>query len=100
MSRLEIEFSPAASEEAVAAYLWYANRSSKAANGFLNELDAVIARIQSSPQSGGHYLHGTQCHLLRRYPYLVVYRTTERAIQVVAVAHGRRRPGYWKSRKR
>ena len=35
---------------------------------------------------------------MRRFPYLIVYRTTSTAIQVVAVAHGRRRPGYWKTR--
>ena len=35
---------------------------------------------------------------MRRFPYLIVYRVTASAIQVVAVAHARRRPGYWKTR--
>jgi toxin ParE1/3/4 len=45
------------------------------------------------------HLHGTRKFLLRRFPYAVVYRITESAIQVIAVAHGRRRPSYWKSRR-
>jgi hypothetical protein len=28
----------------------------------------------------------------------LIYRVVDNRIQVVAVAHGRRRPGYWKSR--
>jgi toxin ParE1/3/4 len=44
-------------------------------------------------------LHGTRKYLLRRFPYAVIYRVTDEAIEVVAVAHGRRRPGYWKTRR-
>jgi hypothetical protein len=35
---------------------------------------------------------------MRRFPYLVVYREVSTGLQVIAVAHGRRRPGYWKNR--
>ena len=93
MSRPQIVFHPA-DDEAVAAHHWYRDRSLTAAERFLAELEAVLFRIQQSPKSGGIYLHGTRCHLLRRFPYLVVYREFEQSIQVIAVAHGRRRPGY------
>jgi toxin ParE1/3/4 len=99
MSHLRIEFHPAADEEGVAAHHWYRERSSLAADRFLEELDAALARIQRTPKCGGHYLHGARCYLLRRFPYLIVYRETSQAIQVIAIAHGHRRPGYWKSRK-
>jgi len=36
--------------------------------------------------------------VLNRFPYLVVFRETTSEIEVVAVAHGRRRPGYWRER--
>lgn len=98
MTHREVEFHPQADEEAVSAYYWYAERSATAADRFSEELDAAVARIQSNPECGATYLHGTRCYLLRRFPYLVVYRPTEGAVQVIAVAHGRRRPGYWKSR--
>lgn len=96
---IRLEFHPAASDEVEAAHRWYAERSPIAASRFLEELDVAVDRIQSEPGAGPTYLHGTRCHLLRHFPYLVVYWVTEQSIQVVAVAHGRRRPGYWKSRK-
>ena len=33
-----------------------------------------------------------------RFPYRVVFLETEPEILVVAVAHERRRPGYWRAR--
>ena len=33
-----------------------------------------------------------------RYPFTLVYLLRGDGIEVVAVAHGRRRPGYWRSR--
>ncbi|MGH6630205.1 MAG: type II toxin-antitoxin system RelE/ParE family toxin, partial [Burkholderiales bacterium] len=33
------------------------------------------------------------------FPYLIFYRETDRHISIVAVAHGRRRPGYWRKRR-
>jgi plasmid stabilization system protein ParE len=37
--------------------------------------------------------------LVRRFPYVVVYRQIAARVQIVAVAHGKRKPGYWKRRK-
>jgi len=36
--------------------------------------------------------------VLSRFPYIVVFRETVTEIEIVAVAHGRRRPGYWRER--
>jgi hypothetical protein len=35
---------------------------------------------------------------LEEVPFSFVYRVEANRIVIVAVAHGRRRPGYWKSR--
>ena len=98
MSRPTVEFHPEAIEEARAAREWYQARSPAAAEAFVAELDAAIARIVDAPGRFGGYLQGTRRCLMRRFPYIVVYRQTEARVQVVAVAHGRRRPGYWKAR--
>ena len=44
------------------------------------------------------YLHGTRRILLDRYPYFVVFRELPRKIEIIAIAHCKRRPGYWKGR--
>ena len=36
--------------------------------------------------------------MLDRYPYSLIYRIVAEGVQVIAVAHSRRRPGYWSGR--
>jgi hypothetical protein len=38
--------------------------------------------------------------LLSRFPYAIVYKTSENEIHVVAIAHLSRRPAYWADRVR
>jgi plasmid stabilization system protein ParE len=85
-------------EEAEAAARWYAGRSAAAAAGFLNEIDAAESAIARLPEAWPRFDHGTRRYLLRRYPLSIIYRVESRRILIVAVAHGSRRPGYWKSR--
>jgi plasmid stabilization system protein ParE len=94
----ELEYLDEAIEEAEAAARWYAERSSSAALGFADEIDAAIAAIEANPEAWPKYDHGTRHYLLRRFPFSVVYRVEATGILVVAVAHGNRRPGYWVSR--
>ena len=93
-----IELHPEAVAEARDAREWYAERSSVAADAFMAELDVAIDRICESPDRWATYLHGTHRYLLKRFPYLVVDRVTEDRLQVIAVAHGKRKPGYWRHR--
>lgn len=96
-----IVFHPAASDELDAAHDWYAGRSPVASERFLEELDLAMSAIENHPDCGAMYLHETRCYLMRRFPYLVVYhRPNAETIEIVAVAHGRRRPGYWAGRKK
>ncbi|HJU60896.1 MAG TPA: type II toxin-antitoxin system RelE/ParE family toxin [Candidatus Binatia bacterium] len=90
---------PNAIAEARAAYRWYSERNPSAAIAFMTELDHAIDEIEKSPERWPVHLHGTRKFLLRRFPYGVIYRITERDLQVIAVAHGRRRPGYWRTRR-
>jgi plasmid stabilization system protein ParE len=94
-----VRLHPEAIAEAKAAYEWYAERNPAAANAFISELDDAISQIQTSPERWPMHLQDTRKFLFRRFPYGIIYRITESAIQVIAVAHGRRRPGYWKSRR-
>jgi toxin ParE1/3/4 len=95
----EIDVHPAAVKEARGAYRWYLRRSAAAANRFQTALEAALEQIAQTPDRWPIYLHGTRFRLLRRFPFIVVYRRVVDRLQVVAVAHGGRRPGYWKRRK-
>lgn len=98
MAPLPIDLHPASIDEARDAREWYAERSSVAGDAFMTELDIAIDHICESPDRWPKYLHGTRRYMLKRFPYLVVYRLIDSRIQVIAVAHGKRKPGYWRHR--
>ena len=98
MGRLAVEFHPEAVAEARAAFEWYRDRSPQAAAAFMAELETAIECISEAPDRWPVFGSETWRFLFRRFPFLVVYRKGAEKIQVIAVAHGRRRPGYWKAR--
>jgi len=65
---------------------------------FLEELDRAIERITRQPHLFSEYESGTRRVMLRRFPYLLVFREGSGGAEIIAVAHGRRRPGYWRDR--
>ena len=89
---------PAAVEEAEKAARWYRERSARSAAQFVEEVNHAIDRILAAPQRWPSGPYGTRKFLLHRFPFAVVYRELPSAIQVLAIAHGHRRPGYWKTR--
>lgn len=98
MGSKEVEFHEEARQEVVAALEWYLERSELAAAQFLQELDRAIEWVASSPSRWPEYVSGTRRFLLHRFPFAVIYRELPSRIQILAVAHVRRRPGYWKER--
>jgi hypothetical protein len=60
------------------------------------EFERALAEIAQAPQRWASGPHHTRRFLLRKFPFLLIYR--ERAggnLQIVAVAHTSRKPGYW-----
>ena len=98
MANKKVEFHEAASLELEAAFNWYLERSEPAASRFVAELNRAIAKIGEAPDRWTEGNNGTRKFLLQRFPFAVVYRELSSSIQVVAVAHGHRRPGYWRER--
>jgi len=98
MSPRQIDVHPEAVAEARAATLWYRESSASAADAFLAEIDRAVERISENPDMYPHCAGGTRRYLLQRFPFYLVYREVAGRLEIVAIAHGRRRPGYWKKR--
>ena len=98
MPQFAVEFHPLAADEAQAAERWYRERNETASGRFQRELERAIERISERPETGSSYLSNTRRVLLRRFPFFIVYRVRSGVLEIVALAHGRRRPGYWRSR--
>jgi plasmid stabilization system protein ParE len=93
-----VSIHPAALRDAESAIDWYRERSQRAAERFLDEVDHTVRRIEEQPAQFPRYELETRRAFLRRFPYFIVFRERGSDIEIVAIAHGRRRPGFWKDR--
>lgn len=97
---MKVLLHPAAADELSEAASFYAERAHKELGlAFIAEFERSINLLSDSPELGAVW-RGTARRLpVRRFPYSVIYRLIGETIQVLAVAHHRRRPGYWKKRQ-
>ncbi|WP_454131724.1 hypothetical protein [Microbacterium lacticum] len=96
---------PAAREEYLDALAWYDDQEAGLGDRLGDDLDAGVDIIREWPDAAPPY-RGRQRHpLIRRkgvedFPYGIVYFVRDDEVIVVAYAHEKRRPGYWRSRLR
>ena len=93
-----LEIHPEALAELKSATIWYRDRNQAAAINFAAELDRAIDLVQASPRRWPKSEDGTRKLVLQRFPFAIIYREKETVVQILAIAHGHRRPGYWKGR--
>jgi plasmid stabilization system protein ParE len=80
------------------AALWYERRCGGLGREFVRAVDSCFELIARQPDAFPVVYRNARLGLLRKFPYLVVYRVFPEFITVVAVIHGRRHPRRWKSR--
>jgi len=98
MAAKPLEIHPSALAEFKSALSWYLERNETAADKFVAELDRAIELLAATPRRWPAGDHGTRKFVLRRFPFAIFYREKQAVVQVPAIAHGHRRPGYWKDR--
>lgn len=98
MRPVPIELVPEASDELEAAFDWYLERSDSSAAGFLRAVEAALGTLADVPELSSRFEAGTRRYVLRDFPFSLIYRASPGLVQVIAVAHHRRRPRYWQSR--
>lgn len=78
---------------------YYESRQIGLGAGYLAEFEKVLAAVAAGPHRFAR-VGATQLRLghLRRFPITVIFRESGGELQVLAVAHKRRRPGYWATR--
>ncbi|WP_414576329.1 type II toxin-antitoxin system RelE/ParE family toxin [Anabaena sp. CCY 9402-a] len=65
----------------------------------LYQIEKFILKIQQNPNLGTPYkIEGIRRYAIQRFPYLIFYTELEEVIWVIAIAHGKRKPNYWKQR--
>jgi plasmid stabilization system protein ParE len=93
-------FHPDAGAELEEAAVFYETRMAGLGKSFAAEVERTISLVRQFPEAGTAEGTGHRRVLVARFPYSLVYRQVADAIVVIAVAHQRRRPGYWRRRSR
>ena len=68
------------------------------ANAFDDAVMAAIDLIRRNPAVWPAYLYGTQKFVVRKFPYNIAFRQNGGRLEIIDLAHQRRRPGYWAAR--
>jgi plasmid stabilization system protein ParE len=95
---LPVDYVSGARRDFDESFDWYAERSIQAALRFVTAVDAAIAKIAADPT---HFASPDGIHRecpVKKFPFRIVYRVVENRIVVMAIAHAKRRPGYWRDR--
>ena len=98
MSTKQFRFHPEAREDFREAIRWYRSRSLIVAAEFRVKVSNVIGHVAKAPHRWPKHLHGTRRFVLDRFPFSVIYLNDPDTVIIIAVAHNKRRPGYWKKR--
>ncbi len=88
-----------------AAADWYGFRGPELGQVFIEEVRKALRVIADQPGTfpvwpGVHHTPPIHRFLLSRFPFALPYIVANERVVVLAVAHIRRRPGYWLTRAR
>ena len=90
---------PLAREELNEAASFYEARVPGLGAAFLDDVDRSIEMICESPRIGPTAGRTFRKILVRRFPYSIIYALRDEELVIVAIAHQRKRPGYWRRRQ-
>jgi len=93
-----VAFHPDAQEEFIAAARYYETQAENLGLDFISAVEATYRRLVTFPESGRAFGSRLRRVLVPGFPYGLIYRAERDLLLIVAVAHVRRRPGYWRSR--
>ena len=93
-----VVFHVEAEAELISAAARYETHRSGLGLEFILEVERATRALVSYPKIGHRFSRRLRRVLVRRFPYGLLYRIDADAIRIVAVAHVRRRPGYWRHR--
>ena len=93
------QFHPEALVEYLEAIAWYESRRAGLGAALSRETEALIQSACDAPERFPTVDPTTirRAHL-KHFPYHVLFRIADDQLEVLAVAHNRRRPLYWQNR--
>jgi len=95
---MQARFLKPAESEIDEAIVYFDERREGLGDRFEQDLRATVDFVIAHPFSGKPLTERVRKFPLQKFPYSVIYVVDDPEIVIVAIAHCRRRPGYWLSR--
>ena len=93
-----LRFHPDADVEVIEAVQYYGAREPALGSDLLGEVERALDQILRNPESSQRIGRRARRKSLWRFPYNLVYAVYLDRIRIVAFAHQKRRPFYWRKR--
>src|SRR5262249_42691594 len=95
---LPIRLLPEAKAEFDAAADWYERQRPGLGVDFVAKVGEVFTRVAANPRLHGAVYQDVDKAVVRRFPYVVLYREDAGEVIVIAVFHTSRDPSIWQGR--
>jgi len=89
---------PEAEDDLEIAFAWYENKRKGLGYEFLLQVDAGMRFLSRNPEIHSLEYKGTRKHLIKRFPYKIIYLIEKHRLIVLAITHGKRSPALLKKR--
>jgi len=94
-----ISFHGAAEAELNEAAGYYELESTGLGRAYLEDVGLAVDQISRFPEAAPLLLGRVRRKILLKFPYAVIYSLRETQIRILAIAHLKRRPYYWRVRR-
>jgi plasmid stabilization system protein ParE len=94
-----VVFHEAAELELMEAADYYDIESPGLGSLLIDEIQNAVDNIQLFPESNPILKNRVRRKILIKFPYSILFSVNNNEIRILAVAHHKRRPGYWNERR-
>ena len=96
---MNYRFHPDAASEHLETVAYYENVRPGLGARYLAEFERILAKVSRPPKRYPIVREpGIRRIRLQRFPFTILFRELDGAVEILAVSHYRRRPDYWSGR--
>lgn len=95
---MKLNYHNLAEMEIESSLSWYEERSKQAFDQFRIRLASVLNYIIQSPERFPRVYDEFRSARVNKFPYKIIFRIEQGTVYVIALAHDKRDPEYWKDR--
>jgi len=95
----QVSFHAMAEQELHDAASYYNALRPELGQAFLDEAERAVTQILAYPEAALLVNCTVRKKLIRRFPYSIMYSLRTEGIRILAIAHQKRRPFYWRGRR-